>query len=169
MTHEDIGGVWLLVERFPDERGPRCYLTSIDCSTRAGCERALKAYRLRWGIEECFRFMKGCLDMEGFRVKSLNAANWVLLAVCAATAFLSSIASSRSPAYWQCRNVFKSFEPEMTDEAIVKSNGHISIELYRLARGAARILSHCKKPTPKGRDRRRRQPIQLLLDDELFR
>ena len=170
VSHERLpGGIWLLVERFPDEREPRCYLTDVDCSTKAGCEKALKTYRLRWRIEECFRFLKGEMDMEGAMVRSLNAMNWILLAACAATAFLSRSAAHRTPAYWQCKQAFKSFAPEMTDEQIVDKRGHISVELYRLAGGAREILGHfSEKPTPKGRDRRKKGPIQLKLDNDLF-
>lgn len=158
-------GCWLVAEYFGGEKEPRCYITDVDCSGKEGCEKALKAYRLRWRIEECFRFMKGCFDMEGFMVRGMNAMNWILLAICAATAFLSSLAAGRSPAYWQCREAFKSFDPEMTDEEIVRLKGHVSVELYRLAGGARAILGHClSKPTPRGRDRTRKLPIQLKLD-----
>lgn len=171
VSHSGIpDGRWLAAEFFLGESEPRCYITDIDCSSREGCERALKAYRLRWRIEECFRFMKCAFDMEGMMVRDLNAMNWVLLAICAATAFLSSIASSRSAAYWQCKAAFKSFDPELTDEMIIEAKGHISVELYRLAGGAKEILGHSlSKPTPRGRDRAKRFPIQLLLDDAIFK
>lgn len=170
VSHKDIpDGCWLIAEYFGDEKEPRCYITDVDCSGKEGCEAALKAYRLRWRIEECFRFMKGCFSLERFMVRGMNAMNWILLAICAATAFLSSMAARRTSAYWQCRGAFKSFEPEMTDEMIVKLKGHISVELYRLAGGAREILGHClSKPTPKGRDRTKKLPIQLKLDDWIF-
>ena len=164
--HRDFAkGVWLAMEFFPDEREARCYLTDVDCSTKEGCRKALSCYRSRWRVEEVFRFMKVFYSMEGFMVRNLGAMNWLLLAVCAATAFLSSTAANRSPAYWQCKNAFKSFAPDMTDEEIVAAKGHIPVELYRLASGAKEILGHStSKMTPKGRDRSRRKPIQLLLD-----
>ena len=158
-------GTWLAIEFFPDEREARCYLTNVDCSTREGCRKALSCYRSRWRVEETFRFMKVFYSMEGFMVRNVNAMNWLLLAVCAATAFLSSIAALRTPAYWQCKNAFRSFAPDMTDEEIVAAKGHIPVELYRLASGAKEILGHStSKMTPKGRDRSRRKPIQLMLD-----
>ena len=158
-------GTWLVMEFFPDEREARCYLTDIDCSTREGCRKALSCYRSRWRVEEVFRFMKVFYSMEGFMVRSLNAMNWILLAICSATAFLASTAANRTAAYWQCREAFRSFAPEMTDEGIAEAKGHIPVELYRLASGAKEILGHStSKMTPKGRDRSRRKPIQLLLD-----
>lgn len=164
--HRDFAkGVWLAMEFFPDEREARCYLTDVDCSTKEGCRKALSCYRSRWRVEEVFHFMKVFYSMEGFMVRSLGAMNWLLLAVCAATAFLSSTAANRSPAYWQCKNAFKSFAPDMTDEEIVAAKGHIPVELYRLASGAKEILGHSTlKMTPKGRDRTRKGPIQLKLD-----
>lgn len=74
-------------------------------------------------------------------------------------------AAARTPAYWQCKNAFRSVAPDMTDEEIVKAKGHVPAELYRLASGASEILGHStSKMTPKGRDRSRRNPIQLRLD-----
>ena len=158
-------GTWLVIEFFPDEREARCYLTNVDCSTREGCRKALSCYRSRWRVEETFRFMKVFYSMEGFMVRNVNAMNWLLLAVCAATAFLSSIAAARTPAYWQCRDAFKSFASDASDEEIAKAKGHVPVELYRLASGAREILGHSSsRMTPKGRDRTRRKPIQLLLD-----
>ena len=158
-------GTWLAIEFFPDEREARCYLTNVDCSTREGCRKALSCYRSRWRVEEVFRFMKAFYSMEGFMVRNVEAMNWLLLAVCSATAFLSSLAASRTPAYWQCKNAFKSFAPDMTDEEIVETKGHIPVELYRLASGAREILGHStSRMTPRGRDRSKRKPIQLLLD-----
>lgn len=169
--HRDFGkGVWLAMEFFPDERDARCYLTDVDCSTKEGCREALSCYRSRWRVEEVFRFMKVFYGAEGFMVRSLSAMNWVLLAICAATAFLGYISSSRSPAYWQCRGAFKSFSPEMTDEEIVEAKGHIPVDLYRIASGAKEILAHStSKMTPSGRDRTRKGPIQLKLDILNFR
>ncbi|MBO6285489.1 MAG: hypothetical protein J6O18_04150, partial [Bacilli bacterium] len=58
-----------------------------------------------------------------------------------------------------------SFAPDMTDEEIIKAKGHIPVELYRLASGAKEILGHSTSGmTPKGRDRSRKKPIQLMLD-----
>lgn len=156
---------WAIFEFFPFEAEARCYITDLDCSTKEGCKKALSCYRLRWRVEEVFRFMKVFYAMEGFMVRSLNAMNWVLLAVCAATAFLGSIAAKRTAAYWLCREAFKSFAPDMTDERITKLKGHIPVELYRIAGGAKEILSHSvSKMTPKGRDRTSKGAIQLLLD-----
>ncbi len=158
-------GTWLAIEFFPDEREARCYLTNIDCSTREGCRKALSCYRSRWRVEEVFRFMKVFYSMEGFMVRGVDAMNWILLAICSATAFLSSAAALRTPAYWQCRDAFKSFAPDMSDEDIVKAKGHVPVELYRLASGAREILGHSSsRMTPRGRDRTRKKPIQLLLD-----
>ena len=166
IAHRDFAkGTWLVVEFFPDEREARCYLTDVDCSTKEGCRKALSCYRSRWRVEEVFRFMKCFYSMEGFMVRSLNGMNWVLLAICSATAFLASMASGRTAAYWQCREAFKSFAPDTTDDEIIKAKGHIPVELYRLASGAKEILAHStSKLTPKGRDRTRKKPIQLLLD-----
>ena len=166
IAHRDFAkGTWLVVEFFPDEREARCYLTDVDCSTREGCKKALSCYRSRWRVEEVFRFMKCFYSMEGFMVRNLNAMNWILLAICAATAFLSSAAAARTPAYWQCREAFRSFARDVTDDEIIEAKGHIPVELYRLASGAREILAHStSKPTPKGRDRTRKTPIQLLLD-----
>ena len=109
--------------------------------------------------------MKTCYAMEGFMVRGIDAMNWLLLSTCSATAFLSSIAASRTPAYWQCRNAFKSFAPDMSDEDVVRAKGHVPVELYRLASGAREILGHSSsRMTPRGRDRTRRKPIQLMLD-----
>ncbi len=125
IAHRDFAkGTWLVVEFFPDEREARCYLTNVDCSTREGCRKALSCYRSRWRVEETFRFMKVFYSMEGFMVRNVNAMNWLLLAICSATAFLSSIAASRTPAYWKCKNAFKSFAPDMSDEDMVKAKGH---------------------------------------------
>ena len=166
VAHRDLAkGAWLVVEFFPNEREARCYITDVDCSTKEGCREALSCYRSRWRAEELFRFMKVFYGAEAFMVRSLSAMNWVLLAVCAATAFLSSRAANRTPAYWQCRSAFSSFAPGMTDEEIVEAKGHIPVELYRIAAGAKVILAHsASKLTPKGRDRTGKGPIQLLLD-----
>lgn len=171
VSHKDLpDGMWLVMEFFPDEREARCYLTDRDCSSKGGCREVLKCYRLRWRIEEFFHFAKSFYGIEGIMARSLCAVNWLLLAVSIATAFLSYMCSRRSPAYWQCRSAFKSFQPNLTDEEIIKREGHIPVELFRIGNGASKILEHCaKKPTPKGRDRTRHGYIQLRLDDDIFK
>ena len=50
-THPDVlrgGPIWLVAEYFPDESPPRVYMTSVDCSSKEGVKKALKAYRRRY-------------------------------------------------------------------------------------------------------------------------
>lgn len=155
VSHPDLPeGTWLVIEYFPGEAEARCYLTSLDCSTKEGCQKALKCYRQRWRIEEFFRFAKVIYGMEGFMVRNINAVNWIMTAVCIAAAFLSTMSASKSKAWHECREAYRSFGRHMPDAEIIQARGHIPIELCHLAYGVMELLGHSSgKMKPSGRDR----------------
>ncbi|MBQ7244651.1 MAG: transposase [Bacilli bacterium] len=166
VSHQDFGEAWLICEYFPNEAEARCYLTSIDCSTREGCEKALKCYRLRWRIEELFRFVKWAFKIEGIRVRTIKGQNALLTAAMVATFFLCLLIESESPLYRACKNAWPSFRPEASDEEIEEKYGHLPIGLYHVMGGASVIAGHLRgepKLLRKGRSKKKHGHEQLRL------
>lgn len=92
VKHKDFKDpFWLVIETIHCENDIRVYLTNIDCSSKEGVKKALKAYRLRWRIEEFFRFVKQEYEFEGFMIRNLKAINNLFVCINIATTFLTSI------------------------------------------------------------------------------
>ena len=155
VSHKDFKyDIWLVVESVTNENDKRVYLTNIDCSTKEACIKVLKAYRMRWRIEEFFRFIKGEYSFERFMVRSLNAINNLAFIISLATTYITHLAITKNNAYYKCLNAYKSFKDKYAEDNIIMKYGESGLMLYRIKRGIQEILSHCSSmPKVPGRDR----------------
>jgi hypothetical protein len=67
---------------------PLCVYTNIDKPIKDIAVKVIKAYLMRWRIEELYRFKKEKLGFEGFRVRSLQAIKTLDLLVTIVLAFI---------------------------------------------------------------------------------
>ena len=119
VSHKDFKyDIWLVVESVTNENDKRVYLTNIDCSTKEACIKVLKAYRMRWRIEEFFRFIKGEYSFERFMVRSLNAINNLAFIISLATTYITHLAITKNNAYYKCLNAYKSFKDKYSPDGL---------------------------------------------------
>lgn len=157
-NHKDFpSGVWVVFESFVGEAEPRAYITNIDCSTKDGVTKALKAYRLRWRIEEFFRFVKQEYGFERFMVRTLRGINNLLACMNIAVAFLTYIIVCKPSLWGSIQDVYQPLTNLEREEMLEKKYGRYGINLYRAKLGIQIILGHAKgRPPIPGRDRRKR-------------
>lgn len=155
---------WLVIESVNSCKDKRVYLTNIDCSTKEGCILALKSYRLRWRVEEFFRFIKTEFCFEKFRVRKLKAINNLTFIVSLITTYISRLSILKNKSYYNCLNAYKSFKDKYNEENVIERYGKSNLELYRLKRGIQEILSHSKSlPFIPGYVRKAKANEQLCL------
>lgn len=156
--HEDFpNGVWVVFESFEGESEPRAYITNIDCSTKEGVAKALKAYRLRWRIEEFFRFVKQEYGFERFMVRTLHGINNLLVFMNLTVAFLTYIIISKPSLWGSIQEVYQPLTNLEKEELLEKKYGRYGINLYRAKLGIQMVLGHAKgRPQIPGRDRRKK-------------
>lgn len=165
IKHKDfIKDAYLVFESFPYERNKRFYITSIDCSTKDGCIKALKSYRKRWRIEEYFRFIKQEFNLEGFRIREIKAINNLIYIVNLCVLFLTKLSVTKSKTYYNSLNVYKSFNDKEYENNLIKRYGENGLMLYRIKRGIQEILHHSilKVEVP-GRVRKKKEMKQLSI------
>ena len=157
-NHKDFpSGVWVVFESFVGEAEPRAYITNIDCSTKDGVAKTLKAYRLRWRIEEFFRFVKQEYGFERFMVRTLRGINNLLACMNIAVAFLTYIIVCKPSLWNSIQEVYQPLTNLEREEMLEKKYGRYGINLYRAKLGIQIILGHAKgRPPVPGRDRRKR-------------
>jgi hypothetical protein len=161
VTHDDIARPLTMIVVYPDNGSEaRHYLTDMPCRRKEDIERALFIYRIRWRVEESFRFMKQELGMERMRVRSLKAMNNMLICMEAAEMYLSWVAARKGSDYRMMMSSIKSFPPS---KAKRKEYSAKAYEMYTIKWAVARIVSHItRKPEPKRRARRKKDE-QLRL------
>ena len=164
VSHKDFkNDFWLVIETIHNENDERVYLTNIDCSTKEGVRKVLKAYRLRWRIEEYFRFIKQEYGFEKFMIRSLDGINNLFICMNIATAFLTLIIQCNKRLWEEIQRVYQPLTNREKEEIIEKKYGYHGINLYRAKEGIKIILGHTKgRPDIPGRDRRKRTE-QLTL------
>lgn len=157
-SHKDFpSGVWVVFESFAGQSEPRAYITNIDCSTKEGVARALKSYRLRWRIEEFFRFVKQEYGFERFMVRTLHGINNLLTCMNLAVAFLTYIIICKPLLWKSVQEVYQPLTDVEKEEMLKKRYGRYGIDLYRAKLGIQIVLGHAKgRPPIPGRDRRKR-------------
>ena len=167
IKHKDFNNdLWLIIESVNNEKDKRVYLTNMDCSNKDNCIIALKSYRLRWRIEEFFRFVKGEYSFEKFRVRSLMAANNLSFIICLATLYISHLIIVKNSTYYHCMSAYKSFNDRYDENNIVVKYGTSGLELYRIKNGIQEILSHSKTlPEVPGYKRTKEKYHQLTIDE----
>ncbi|MDD4154385.1 MAG: transposase [Bacilli bacterium] len=157
-------GYYLVIECFHDLKDKRAYVTNIDCSTRDGCFKALKCYRMRWRIEEYFRFIKQEFAIEHFRVRSIKAMNNLMLMVNIIVTYLSAIIIDKNSVYYHSLAAYRSFADALVEEDIKLKYHEAGLMLYRMKRGLGQILQHANTlPKVPGRDRHKKKYEQLRL------
>ena len=164
VSHKDFKELfWLVIETIHTENDIRVYLTNIDCSNKEGVRKALKGYRLRWRIEEYFRFIKQEYEFEKFMIRSLDGVNNLFVCINIATTFLTFIIQTNKTLWRQIQEVYQPLTDKEKEEMLIKKYGYHGINLYRAKSGMQIILGHTKgRPKIPGRDRRKRAE-QLTL------
>jgi len=165
--HKDINhDFWLVVEVVNNDNDKRVYITNIDCSTKSNCEKVLKAYRMRWRIEEYFRFIKGEYGFEDFMVRKLKAINNLSLIIMIASTYITKLTISKTKEYRYCLNAYAAFDKKSSTQEIVDKYGQNGLMLYRIKKGIQSILAHSNSlPKVPGRDRVNRGYTQLSIFD----
>lgn len=155
--------IWLVAEYFPGEKCPRVYMTNVDCGKKEGVKKALKAYRLRWPIEEFFRFVKCEFGLERFQIRSLRAINNFFLIVEACCCFIGQTIIEKGSLYDSCMAAWEGFSDDENGDSDSRKYGKSELRLYRVKRGIQAILSHTQG-RPEIRKRvRKPKPNQLTL------
>ena len=156
--------IWLIFESVHSEKDTRVYLSNIDCSTKDGVKRVLKSYRLRWRIEEYFRFVKQEYQLEKFMIRSLQGINNLFLCINIVTSFITSIIQSNCKLYEKIEAVYRPLSDTTKEEYIKQKYGSHGLNLYRGKIGLQIILGHTSgRPRIPGRDRKKKCEQMLLF------
>lgn len=157
VSHKDFkDGFWLIVEAI-NNNDERVYLTNIDCSNKDGVIKALKSYRLRWRIEEFFRFIKQEYEFEKFMIRSMAAINNLFICINLAITFLTLIIQTNFTLWKGIQEVYQPLTNLEKEEMLSKKYGYHGINLYRAKVGIQMILGHTKgRPKIPGRNRRKK-------------
>ena len=148
VSHKDFKEpFYLVIETIHNENDIRVYLTNIDCSDKEGVRKALKGYRLRWRIEEYFRFVKQEYEFEKFMIRSLDGINNLFVCINIAVTFLTSIIQTNKTLWGQIQEVYQPLTSKEKEEMLIKKCGYHGINLYRAKNGMQIILkdTHQKK------------------------
>ena len=158
VTHKDFDHDFsLVVETIHNENDVRVYLTNMDCSTKEGIIKTLKAYRLRWRIEEYFRFIKQEYEFEKFMIRDIKAINSLFVCMNIAVTFLTYLIQTNATIWSQIQEAYQPLTNKEKEEILSKKYGYHGINLYRAKNGIQIILGHTKgRPDVPGRIRRKR-------------
>ena len=164
-THSKINkSFYLVYEKRDDEKDYRVYLTNKVCFTKEQCEEVIKSYRLRWRIEELFRFIKEEFGFEKYRVRSLKAMNNLCFILSIAVSYLTYIYLCNNHIFQSCLKCYMNLKNEKKEQEIGLKYGYYGIKLYQLKRGLQDILVHIKdKPTIKKKSKKEERYEQLRL------
>lgn len=164
VRHKDFKNeLWLVIETVLSEKDVRVYLTNIDCSTKEGVSKTLKAYRSRWRVEEYFRFVKQEYGLEKFMIRSIKAINNLFLCINLVTSFITSIIQNNHRFYKKIEDVYRPLSDVAKEEYIEEKFGRHGLNLYRGKIGLQIILGHTVgRPKIPGRDRKKKY-IQMSL------
>lgn len=136
VSHKDFKEpFWLVIETIHTENDIRVYLTNIDCSNKEGVRKALKGYRLRWRIEEYFRFIKQEYEFEKFMIRSLDGINNLFVCINIATTFLTSIIQTNKTLWGQIQEVYQPLTNKEKEEMLIKKYGYHGIIYIALKMG----------------------------------
>jgi hypothetical protein len=81
--------VWLVEVRLLDTTlDPWLLLTDWEVVTEAQALRIFQMYRQRWGVEDCFKFTKGCLGWEEIQLLDLEGIRMLVALAWVAAGFL---------------------------------------------------------------------------------
>lgn len=144
-THNKLYKFFYLVyEKRNDENEYRVYITNKNSVTKEEIEDVIKSYRLRWRIEEFFRFIKEEFGYEKYRVRNIKAMNNLSFIILVATSYLTYIYSCNNRIYNMCIKNYINLKNEKLEEKIERKYGYYGIKLYRIKRGLQEILMHSK-------------------------
>jgi len=135
-------------------KDPMVLLTSKQVERKNDVLSILKAYILRWRIEEMFRVQKLEFQLESICVRTLNRLNRLLLFVSMMIAFMS-IKSEK-------QNNF--FHAVIRRARGIKAPDTIRMFLYRFSSGMKEILNKDAKGVKHFKYPERRNRMQLVLD-----
>jgi hypothetical protein len=129
------GEATLLIMHGPGRRKPLLLLTNRKIEGKKDASNICFSYRLRWRIEEYFKFKKQSFGFEGFRARSLKAINCLNDLLTYAATFTRKILEKRK-------------DSKVRLSALERSNS-LRKEAYfmyhRIAKGLREILKHCRE------------------------
>jgi hypothetical protein len=150
--------VMLLIVYRPGKQKPMLLLTNK--KLRAGKEEkenvlwCCYAYRMRWRIEEYFKFKKQSFGFENFRVRNLEAINNLNTLLSYAITFVHKISDKAANHKVKCT--------ALNNAGALKDK--IYFLYYRIAKGLKAILRYCKTGIKEWfKKKRNREPRQLTL------
>ena len=138
-------------------------MANTDCRRKEGVKRTLKSYRLRWPIEEFFRFVKCEFGLERFQIRSLRAINNFFLIVEACCCFIGKIIIGKGSLYDACMDAWEGFGDDPDGIADAAKYGKSELRLYRVKRGIQVMLSHTQGRPEIRKRTRKPKPNQLTL------
>jgi hypothetical protein len=129
------GKATLLIVYRPEGRKPLLLLTNKKIKGKEDTLSVCFSYRLRWRIEEYFKFKKQSFGFEGFRVRSLKAINCLndILTFC--ITFTQKILEKRKGS--------KVRLSALEHSNSLKKEAHFMY--HRIAKGLKEILKHCRE------------------------
>ena len=131
--------------------------TIFDIYTLSYFVKTLKAYRLRWRIEEYSRFVKQEYGFERFMIRSLDGINNLFVCMNIATAFSTLIIQCNKRLWEEIQRVYQPLTNREKEEMVERKYGYHGINLYRAKEGIRIIFGHTKgRPEIPGRVRRKR-------------
>ena len=165
MWHEDIQGCFtLLFEYINKEKEPRVYITNLDCDNKEEVKRVLKNERLRWRIEEYYRFIKQIFGMEKFMIRRISAINNLFFCIILATTFITEIIQTNDSLYRSIIEVYQPLNNLKEEQKVEEELGYHGLKLYRVARGLKTILGHSKERIIiPGRIRKKKEELITLF------
>src|SRR5690625_5070116 len=134
-------------------KDPMVLLTNKQVRKKDEVLSILKAYILRWRIEEMFCVQKNELNLESVRVRSLKKLNLMFFMVSAIITYMSLKVEKQ--------NIF--FHRVVDRARSIKSIHHIKMFLYRFIAGMKEILKKDTKGVKHFKCPERRNRTQLVL------
>jgi len=132
---------------------PMVLLTNKQVRKKDEVLSILKAYILRWRIEEMFRVQKNELKLESIRVRSLKKLKLMFFMISAIITYMSLKVEKQ--------NIF--FHRVVDRARSIKSIHHIKMFLYRFIAGMKEILKKDTKGVKHFKCPERRNRTQLVL------
>lgn len=162
--HRDIGQFCLVFERHSDT-DIRFYITNVDQDGRDSCRKVLKAYRIRWRIEELFRFIKQGFGFEYMLVRSLNAMNTMAAIAVMAVNFMTEIMLEKGLLFRGITEAWPQFRSAVIRKQKKLELGRYGFEYYAMQQGILAVLRHSRKVPEIKKRIRKKQSFQLSLFD----
>lgn len=160
--HKNFGKTNIVFEKH-SETDYRYYLTNVSQALKKNCAAVLKAYRMRWRIEELFRFVKQCFNLENMLVRTLNAMNTMTAILVLAVNFMTEIMMEKGALYEGILNAWPQISSNEIRKQKLREFGRYGFGYYSFLQGIAAMLRHASTP-PKIKKRiRKKKEHQMTI------